>query len=307
MTSAGHSPLAAMAADAAIRYRHLALQAGGTMGSRPGERRFPGRPQPVGIEVESHAPYAAGDDLRHLDWSALARLDALLMRRFTAEREVIVHVLLDLSASMTAIPADRKRDAAIELTLALAAIALASGHAVRLVVLGRDERPRASAVHRRLASLQALAAGLDDDAPGGALDLGDALGRYARQHPSAGAALVVSDLLAEPAAIEAGVRALRTQGFGVVLLQVLGPSEIDPTAHLQGGVLVDAESGATHAIVPDADTIARYRALLAAHHDAVTTLATRTGARAARLVSDTAVSAFVTGDLVRLGVVRPQR
>ncbi len=307
MTPAARSSLATMAAEAAVRYRHLALHAGGEMGPRPGERRFPGHPQPVGIEVESHAPYAPGDDLRHLDWSALARLDALLMRRFTAEREVIVHLLLDLSASMTAIPAERKRDAAAELTLALAAIALASGHAVRVVVLGLGDRPRVSAVHRRLPSLQAIAALLADDAPGGALALGDVLGRYARQHPSAGAALVVSDLLAEPASIEAGVRALRAQGFGVVLLQVLGPSEIDPTDHLEGGVLVDVESGATHALVPDEDTIARYRTLLAEHHDAVTALATRTGARFARLRSDAAVPAFVTTDLVRLGVVRPRR
>jgi len=61
----------------------LALHVHRGMGERPGDRRFPGRPQPAGIELEAHSPYAPGDDLRHLDWNAVGRLDALLVRRFT--------------------------------------------------------------------------------------------------------------------------------------------------------------------------------------------------------------------------------
>ena len=65
--------------DAAARSRldGLALVVHGGMGERRGERRFPGRSDASGIEVEGHAPYVPGDDLRHLDWNVLARLDAL--------------------------------------------------------------------------------------------------------------------------------------------------------------------------------------------------------------------------------------
>src|SRR5439155_1130393 len=82
----------------------LTLRVRRGMGDRPGDRRFPGRPEPAGIELEAYAAYVPGDDLRHLDWNAVGRLDALLVRRFTAERELVVHLLVDASASM-AVPA----------------------------------------------------------------------------------------------------------------------------------------------------------------------------------------------------------
>src|SRR5207244_4799115 len=106
-------------------YDGLALHVRRGMGERAGDRRFPGRPQPSGIELEAYSAYAPGDDLRHLDWNAYGRLDTLLVRRFTAEREVLFHLLLDCSASMGVPVRDGKLAAACELALALAAIALA--------------------------------------------------------------------------------------------------------------------------------------------------------------------------------------
>ncbi len=105
---AAPGPARAAAARLAGLVVRLGLHVGGRMGTRPGERRFPGRPQATGLEVESHSPYAPGDDLRHLDWNLLGRLDTLLMRRFTAEREVVVHVLGDASGSMGLPAPDRK-------------------------------------------------------------------------------------------------------------------------------------------------------------------------------------------------------
>src|SRR5947208_14529084 len=96
-------------------FRGLVLRVRGAMGERLGERRFPGRPQPAGIELEAYSAYAPGDDLRHLDWNAVGRLDALLVRRFTAEREVLVHLLLDCSASMGVPVRDGKLAAARQL------------------------------------------------------------------------------------------------------------------------------------------------------------------------------------------------
>jgi len=134
----------------------LALHVRRGMGERPGERRFPGRPQASGIEVESHVAYAPGDDLRHLDWNALGRLDTLLVRRFTAEREVVVHLLLDASASMGVPPRDRKLAVACDLALALGYLALVANDALRLTVLGADG-PATSPVLRQRRSVARLA------------------------------------------------------------------------------------------------------------------------------------------------------
>jgi len=57
---------------------------------------------------------------------------------------------------------------------------------------------------------------------------------------------VLSDCMAEPDAIESGLRALRARRSAVVLLHVLGAGELDPARDFAHGVLADVESGATH-------------------------------------------------------------
>jgi uncharacterized protein (DUF58 family) len=320
MTSPPMGSARAAAARLGALVARLGLHVGGGMGARPGERRFPGRPQPSGLEVEAHSAYAPGDDLRHLDWNLFGRLDMLLMRRFTAEREVVVHLLLDASASMGMPADDRKWQVASELALALAAIAIASRHAARLVVLPgegapaaqppgkrlpfRRRPPRASAVHRRRAGVVAMADLLDATAPRDALDLGAALADYAHRHAEGGAALVVSDFLCEPERLEPGVAALRRRGHAVYLLQVLGRGEMEPARAAGNEELVDAESGETHALALTAEVLARYAELLVAHQDALRALALRQRATWVSCVSDTPVEQIVLRDLVRVGLVR---
>ncbi len=299
-------PARAAAARVGALGTRLVLDVGGRMGTRPGERRFPGRPQPSGLELEAHTPYAPGDDLRHLDWNLLGRFDALLMRRFTAEREVVVHLLVDATASMETPAADRKYAIAAELALALAAIALASHHAVRLVVLRGGAAPSSSAVHRRRPGLVAMADLLDATAPSGTLALGAALGEYSHRHPEGGAVLVISDFLVDADALEPGVAALRRRGHAIALLQVLGRGEVEPARVLASGELEDVESGTRHAVQLDPATLARYGELLAAHLERLQAVAVRQRASWASLVSDVSVDAFVTRDLVRLGLVRPR-
>src|SRR5207253_395345 len=119
---------------------------------------LPGRPEPAGIELEAYGAYVPGDDLRHLDWNAVARLDTLLVRRFTAERELVVHLLLDASASMAAPARDGKLAVARELALALAYVALGANDAVRIAVLSGDGATRVSPLLRQRGSLARAAA-----------------------------------------------------------------------------------------------------------------------------------------------------
>jgi hypothetical protein len=293
------------------RYEGLKLHVRGGFGDRPGEHRLPGRSEPAGIELEAYAPYTPGDDLRHLDWSTLGRLDQLLVRRYTAEREALVHLLIDLSASM-GVPADQdKLGTARTLVRVLAFIALAAGDAVRLAWLGGEAPRPTSPVLRQRAALRHVDAALDGARASGALDLGAALEAHARRHPQPGVAVVVSDFMGEPTAVEHGVQALRARGYDVLLLHVVAASELDPQAGLGGVlghvVLRDAESGETHPVLLTPATRARYRALVTAHLAALRGLAERTETHYARLVAGTSVAEFVTVELARLGVVRQRR
>jgi len=292
----------ALAARAADAYGGLALRIRRGMGTRIGDHRVPGRPQAAGLEIESYRPYAPGDDLRHLEWSAMARLDVLLTRRFTAEREVPVHLLVDASASMGVPARDAKLAVACELAMALACMALATNDPVRVARLG-DDAGRTPAF-RRPASALRVAALLCDLAAAGPVDLGAALAAYADRHREPGAVFVVSDFMIEPDALERGVQALRARRSEVVLLHVIGRGELDPGRDFTHGVLADVESGATHPIVLTAAVRRGYDARLAAHLAALDAVAVRNRAWYARLASDEPVGDFIGGPLARLGLVR---
>ena len=76
----------------ALRMRHPA--AGGSGGLR--------RSRALGSSVEfsDFREYAAGDDIRRVDWNAYARFDTLFLKLFMEEQEQRVHLIVDGSASM---------------------------------------------------------------------------------------------------------------------------------------------------------------------------------------------------------------
>ena len=285
-------------------YAGLVLAVGWPHGDRLGEHRMPARDQPGGIEVERFVPYVPGDDLRHLDWNVLARLDTLVVRRFVAEREVELHLLVDASASMALPAADDKRGAAREVALALAVVALAGNDAVRLTLLERDGVARTSPLVRQRTGVRRLAAFLDAVEAGGTLDLGRALAAYAQAEAPGAIVIVTSDLLMDPAGLEPGLAALRARRHLVSLVRIVGQRELDPTRDVTHGVLEDAETGAQHPVALTPATLARYGEVWAAHDRALRATAERAGAAYAELVTGTPVPAFVTGDLARLGIVR---
>jgi uncharacterized protein (DUF58 family) len=53
-----------------------------------------------GLVFRDFKAYAPGDDFRHIDWRIYARTDKFYIRRFEAERNLTVHILVDSSASM---------------------------------------------------------------------------------------------------------------------------------------------------------------------------------------------------------------
>src|SRR5271157_78138 len=53
------------------------------------------------IEFAEHREYAPGDDLRYLDWKALGRTDKYYLKQFEEETNLICHLALDTSESMS--------------------------------------------------------------------------------------------------------------------------------------------------------------------------------------------------------------
>ncbi len=53
-----------------------------------------------GMVFHDHRIYAPGDDFRSIDWKIYARTDDLYIRTFEEERSLVVHTVIDSSASM---------------------------------------------------------------------------------------------------------------------------------------------------------------------------------------------------------------
>ena len=88
-----------------------------------GERRSKRRG--VSVEFADYRQYAAGDDLRFIDWNVYARLDRLFMKIFLEEEELTVGIAIDASASME-YGNPNKFDFARRLAMSLGYIALSS-------------------------------------------------------------------------------------------------------------------------------------------------------------------------------------
>jgi uncharacterized protein (DUF58 family) len=179
-----------------------------------------------GVEFAEHRDYAPGDDLRHLDWRAVARSDRLLIKRFEVEVRRDLWLVVDGSASMAlAAPGvDRgvdKLERVRLLALCLALVALQRGD--RVGVEGCPDGPRL-APRGGAAAAPALADALTASPAGGAVGL-EAWRPPGREAPCAIVAL--SDVLAPPERALAPLAAARRLGHEVLLLHTLHPLELD--------------------------------------------------------------------------------
>lgn len=118
---------------APLRLRAKEISAGLYLGRHKSQHRG------AGIEFDSHRDYVPGDDLRRLDYRALARHDRYLVRQFETETERRLCLLVDATVSM-AFASGKGKAAKLAyaglLSAALARIAAAGGDRVSLDWLG---------------------------------------------------------------------------------------------------------------------------------------------------------------------------
>ncbi len=235
------------------------------------------------LELHDFRAYQPGDDLRQVDWNAVARTGELVLRIRQDEVAPRVEVVLDGSRSMALSP--RKAACAREVALLTAEVAARQGLAPTLLVAGsRPERVQGPACR---AALEAAGFDAHDGLP-------ESLGRLPPLRPC-GVRVVVSDFLFE--ADLPGLCARLARGASALFLaQVLDAEDLDPSGG-EGARLVDSESGAALEELLTEDVLAAYARRFAEHQRALRGAALR--ARGALLVApaeDSLVS-LVTGPL----------
>ena len=213
-------------------------------GSRLGGR-FPMNRRGSSIEFAEHAPYAAGDDIRAIDWNLYARLDRLFVKTYKEEIELSVDLFVDATASM-ALPTPEKFERATQLAVCLGYIALAGRHYVRWSwVQPGPLGPRPSYFQRR--DLPRLLQEGERGAVRGQTGLADWTRRAAAQlRLRGGQVVLITDGMHRVADFFRAMHLLRVRNLEVKIVQVLSPQELHPARLLRGHRLVDAETGAVH-------------------------------------------------------------
>ncbi len=88
-----------------------------------------------GIEFEEVRPYQIGDDVRAIDWNVTARSNQPFVKLFREERELAVHLLVDLSGSQNlGTTTQTKRELIAELGALLAMSAIKNNDKVGLTL-----------------------------------------------------------------------------------------------------------------------------------------------------------------------------
>jgi uncharacterized protein (DUF58 family) len=241
------------------------------------------------VEFCDYRPYAAGDDLRYVDWNILGRTNRMMVKLFVDDEELCLHLLVDASASMDwGDPS--KLQWATRLAAALGFIGLSGLERVGLGIMRervtdgwRPARGRGqvSGLLEFLASVQA----------GGTTGLKESLAQYAARTSGTGLVVLVSDLL-DPSGYEAGLRSLLERRLEIHVVHVLSPQEMKPS--LDGDLrLIDAETGEARLLRIDEPMLGRYQERLQRFCDRAEAFCRANSIGYHRASSDTGLEQFI--------------
>jgi uncharacterized protein (DUF58 family) len=238
-----------------ILKRRLDIQArSGSAGERAAPRRG------GSAEFQEHRPYEPGDDLRRIDWLAFARTGQPVTKLFRAEEDAVVRLVLDASASLD-YGTPTKLDTAQRIAAAAGYLALASGQRAELllarVASGSNQAlTRGARARRGRAAVSALLREISRVNAAGSTNLAGALRAIVENGLRPGLVVLISDFL-DAGPVLSALGQVRAAGHDVALVQVLDPSEIDPS--FEGDLsLVDAESETSVEVTADAAAIEAY-------------------------------------------------
>ena len=194
-------------------------------------------------EFSDFKPYVSGDDPRLLDWRVYARTERLYIKRYEAEANLELMLLLDATASMAWRWENNisKLEYAANLMAALAALHIRSNDDVGLLTCDQDEihhlPPRS-----RMSHLTNMFAILEDLKPGHAQSFPLLLKSLSELRHHKGRITICSDLEEDEDEIESALSRMSGIRDEIILFHILDKSEIElpfkDITHLE-----DAESG----------------------------------------------------------------
>lgn len=202
-------------------------------------------------DFAEHRQYMPGDDTRHLDWKLLARTDRLFIKKYQADTNTQIHLLVDASASMNyASGAVTKLQFAQFLAASLAYLGVRQHDSVGLTVFNEEAVEHVPPLSKT-GHLRTLLGVIDRLEAKKGTKLSDQLHRTAELLKRRGVIVLISDLYDDPQSIIEGLQHLRFRGNDVVVFHVLDRQETDFEFD-DSVVLEDSETEEQLHVIPEA-------------------------------------------------------
>jgi uncharacterized protein (DUF58 family) len=223
------------------------------VGRLKGERKS--RRKGTSVEFAEHRQYAAGDDLRHIDWNAFGRLDKLFLKLFLEEEDLHVHTLVDSSLSM-GFGEPTKLHYAKQVAAALAFVGLVNNDRIILETFASRLQAGIPNIRGR-SQMWRIVQYLERLRPSGESDLTAAARDFALRQGGKGVVVVISDFL-DKHGYEDALRYLLARKMDVFVIHVLSREEVEP--ELVGDLrLVDCEDDEEADVTISAPLLKRYK------------------------------------------------
>lgn len=252
-----------------------------------------GRGTGSSLEFQEYREYLPGDDIRHVDWAAYARSDALMVRMYREEISPRTEILFDASRSMMTGDGVKAR-LTRQLTASFAQLCARIGGRPTLLPLN-DDRPISSLGPEGLDRLETLPFE-------GVGNLAEVLDEHAVSLQPQAVRIVISDFLFphDPGSL---IRRLAAGASSLWVIQLLTAWEADPT-ELGGRRLIDIEGGAETDMLVNRQAIAGYKERLTRLQTELMRECRRVHAPFVTLVAERGLLTLCREDLCGAGILR---
>ncbi|MBU0615209.1 MAG: DUF58 domain-containing protein [Nanoarchaeota archaeon] len=213
-----------------------------------------------GIMFKEHRIYAPGDDFRSIDWKVFARTDNLYVKTYEEERNLNVHIILDISGSMNFGKPVSKFDYAAMLGVGFAYLALKDNEKFQFATF--SEQIEIFEPKRGMSQLASMIDYLNNLKMDGHSKLRDCLYQYKRFIGTKSLIIIISDFLVDIEEIREALFTLGTHQIKV--LHVLDP--IEKKLNVEGDFkLHDAETNTEMITYIGTNLREHYRDLITKH------------------------------------------
>ena len=252
-------------------------QGGGKYGNKTGQS----------LEFVEHREYQPGDDIRQVDWSAVARSDKLTIKLFREEITPHIDLLLDLSASMNI--NKEKFNALASLTAIMIKASNNSGYTNNSWLI-KDLCRRVEPVNLPINKWVDFEANSKNNT-------GKTICDFPPKLINGAVRVLISDLFwdQEPLGV---LRRLADGAAAVIVIQLVSSQDINP--EIYGNMrVIDSESGEALELICDEALVAEYKANFDKHSQYWKECCTKSGAIYCFVEAEKFLKDFVPDELIK--------